>query len=122
MMRVVVNEDAASPQSAGTYQFGETEEYTLRYSPDFTYSWASSPVGFTSVQQDVTSNAISQTTTYTVTAALNGCETSASTSAISAVAAPTVSSQASSISDATVCGLDTYAVSLSNSTSGTWSA
>ena len=50
------------------------------------------------------------------------CEASASTAAINAVAAPTISSEASSISDVAVCGLDTYAVSLSNSTSGTWSA
>ncbi|MDG1735527.1 MAG: GEVED domain-containing protein, partial [Crocinitomicaceae bacterium] len=122
MLRVVVNEASASPQSTGTYQYGETEEYTLRYSPDYTYDWESSPAGFTSELQDVTSNAISQTTTYTVTAALNGCEASASTSAISAVAAPEVSSAASSTSDVAVCGLDTYAVNLSNSTSGTWSA
>ena len=122
MLRVVVNEASASPQSSGTYQYGETEEYTLRYSPSFSYSWESNPVGFSSSIQDVTSNSINETTTYTVTASLNGCEASASTAAINAVAAPTISSEASSISDVAVCGLDTYAVSLSNSTSGTWSA
>ena len=81
-----------TPTTSGVYYFGlyaysaknkwyiDIDNFSITYSPPSTYSWTSSPAGYTSSTQNPTGVAPTQTTTYTVTATNSyNCSATAST-------------------------------------------
>ena len=76
MLRVVANEATGTPSSTGVYTYGETEKFTVRIDPTFTYLWSpTSDLNNSAIAGPTTSTTSTRTYTLTATAG-NGCTSS----------------------------------------------
>ena len=98
---------------------GEFIDFTIELPNTISYSWSSSVGGFTSGVQNPTSNSITENTTYTVTATVASCSSTATTS-VTSTSAPVITSS-STVTDVTTCGVTSIDISVdTDGATGTW--
>ena len=85
------------------------------------YTWSSDSGTFSSSVQNPADIELLTTTDYSVTAtSSDGCESSSSIQTITAQQPPIITSSGHLASDASVCGVSEYVITMDNTTSGIW--